>query len=337
MSNIVFGDKLHRQIQANLSNERQIWANTIVKDGKNGGLVTNAVGGLKYDDYKELTDEVIKVREWDFVGNLYRTMSANVRNVSIFKTQIDYKDMNSFGSAEISMNASNRESEQTNYDQKIIPIPLIHKDILVPWRESGFSYKEADGRDEAFYRVMETRDTLLLNGAENIRLNGEQLYGYTNHPATIKKPGGISNWADKANKNSVYDEFVSLMSDLSIGGKTLAPNSIHVFVATDVYTGLQQKTDMQSGGTNTKVMDELESHTMTRSIQPLQDLPAGAVLLIDAAPTTSDIVIASDVRAVPWQRSSEIDDIRMTIMAACAPRIKVDRNDRTRVLYATKS
>lgn len=337
MGVIVYGEQLHRQLLANASSESRIWQNTILKDGKNGGLVTNAIGGLKYDDYKELTDEVIKVREWDFVGNLYRTMSVNKRAVSIFKTQIDYKTMNDFGAAEVSMNASNRQNEQTNYGQNVMPLPLIHKDFVIPWRESGFSYKEADGRDEAFFRVMETRDLVLLNGASNITLNGEQLWGYTNHPATIKKAGGISDWALAANKGSVYDEYVSLVSDLSIGGKTLAPNSLAVFVATDVYTALQRKTGTQTGGTDMKLMSQIEDHAMTRSVQPLQDLPDGAVLLIDMAPTTSDIVESTDIRAVPWQRQNELEDIRLTVLAGAVARIKVDRNDRTRVLFATKA
>lgn len=336
MSTIAYGDALHRQLIANAGNEQKAWEQTIVK-GKNGGMVTNATGGLHYDDYKELTDEVVKAREFDFVGNLYRTKQSLVRGVSIFKTQIDYKDMNSFGDAEISMNASNRENEQTNYDQKILPLPLIHKDFVVPWRQGGFSYKEADGRQEAMFRVMQTRDIVLLNGASNITLNGEQLWGYTNHPATIKEAGGISDWALGANKDKVYDEFCGLMSKLSIDAKVMTPNSIDVFVATDVYTALQRKTGTQSGGTDMKLMSQLEDHAMTRSIQPHEGLVAGAVLLIDASPMTSDIPQVSDLRAVPWQRNSELEDIRVTILAGAVARIKTDRNGVTGVLYATKA
>ena len=335
MSMIAFGDKLSSQLRNIASRESRAWEETIIK-GKNGGLVTNATGGLHYDDYKELTDEVVRAREFDFVGNLYRTKSAAIKNVAIGKTQISINDMNSFGPAEVSMNVSNRESEQTNYDHKIIPLPLFHKDFEIPWRQEGFSYKEADGRQEAMFQVMATRDTVLMNGAANITLNGEQLWGYTNHPATIKKAGGISDWAAVANKAVVYDEFCGLVSSLALTGRSMMPKSIDVFVATDVYTTLDRKTGVQSSGTNATNQQEILGHSMVRSVQPHPDLPAGAVLLIDASPMTSDIVQVSDLRAIPWQRANELESIRITVLAGAVARIKTDRAGKTGILYATK-
>ena len=326
---------LRNQLNANFSQKESFWNNNLQTNAD--GLVVNAQGALKYDDYKELTDDVIKVREFPQVGAFYRSFTAAglTRSMDIGKTVIDYKDMNSFGDATVSMDASNRESEQNNYDQRLVPLPIFHKDFSIPWRQTGFSYKESDGVMESQFRVMETRDKVLLLGDSSIKVNGDEMYGYTNHPGTIQKPAGISDWAVAANATKVYEELVALLSDLFVTGKVGGPNTVMLWVASDIYNNLQYKTSATKSNDLT-VEQDIMNIAQIGGVNMHQDLPAGAILLVEMSPRTSDLAVASDVIALPWQRLNELEDMRFSIMAACTPRIKRDRNGDTGILYATK-
>ena len=142
MNKLIANGVLRNQIVANHAGRQAFWNKNLITNDK--GIVTNAQGALKYDEYKELTDDVIKTREFPQVGAFYRSFigAGLSRPMDIGKTVIDYKDMNAFGDATVSMDAANRENEQNNYDQRLVPLPIFHKDFVIPWRQTGFSYKE---------------------------------------------------------------------------------------------------------------------------------------------------------------------------------------------------
>ena len=321
---------LHSELYKQHCMKTNTWAGLAKTNEK--GIVTNAQGSLKYDDIKELTDDVVKAREYEFVGNFYRSFTSVglTKGVPIGKTLVDYKDMSSFGDAHVSMDAANRTAEQTNYDQKLVPLPIFHKDWMIPWRQEGFSYKQADGNMESAFRVMETRDKVLILGDSSISVNGVPLYGYTNHPATLTET--ISDWALTANAGKIYEEAVQLNRKMFLDAKVANTRAVGMFVATDIMPQLKQKTSTQYD----KTVEEDLMRLGYRFIDTLQDLPAGTVLLIEYTPRTSDLVVASDVIALPWQKNNPLEDQRFTNMAACAPRIKTDRNGVTGVLYASK-
>lgn len=328
--NIAHG-QLHSQLYANHLMRKQTYKDMMITNSK--GMVVNAVGSLRYDDIKELTDDVIKAREFEFVGNFYRSFSGGglIKNVPIGKTLVDYKDMNSFGDAIVSMDAANREMEQTNYDQKLVPLPIIHKDWTIPWRQEGFSYKQADGQAEASFRVMETRDKILVLGDASISVNGVQLYGYTNHPATLTET--ISDWADIANIGSVRSDAVELNKKMFLDAKVANTRVVGMFVSTDIWATLPNRVSDQYNAPS--ALDELKSLGY-KFVDSQQDLPDGTVLLIEYTPRTSDLIVGSDLVAVPWQKQNQLEDMRFTNMASAAPRIKTDRNGVTGVLYASK-
>lgn len=324
---------IRSQLARNYSQRKELWTRTLQTNDK--GIVTNAKGALKYDDYKELTDDVVKAREYDNVGILYRTLvgAGLTRSVDIGKTLIDYEDMNDNTGGLVSMDASNREAGSTDYNQKVVPLPIFHKDFVVPWRQSGFSYKESDGVQQTVFDVVEKRDSVLLLGDTSIKVDGTALTGLSN--ATGVQTDTISNWALTATTGAtIRGEAVGLFATLLTTSKVNAPNSCVMFVAGDVYANLenQYSTSYESGS----IHNNLLTITPLKSIELLPDLPAGAVLIVELRPRTIDLAVASDVIAMPWQKSNMIEDGRYTVIASCTPRIKADRNGVTGIMYATK-
>lgn len=229
MSNIIHGGDLRDILVANYNMRQATWQEQILINNEKGQIINNS-GALKYDDIKQLTETVKQIQDFSSVGSLYRKIKGAGMSVSmpINKTLIDFHDVSDMGDAEISMDAANRHSEQNNYDQKLVPLPIIHKDFTVPFRQEEFSYKLTDGSRRAAFKVMETRDRMLMNGAPNIIVNGTPLYGLTNHPNTIKETG-IIDLANPSNATSVYQAFVEFVKRMFLDAKVDMPNSIQVF------------------------------------------------------------------------------------------------------------
>lgn len=321
---------MHSELYKQHCMKNNTWAGMYQTNDK--GIVTNAQGALKYDDIKMLTEDVVKAREYEFVGGFYRSFSGGglIKNVPIGKTLVDYKGMNSFGDAHVSMDAANRTTNQTNYDQKLVPLPIFHMDWTIPWRQEGFSYKQADGQAEASFRVMETRDKVLLLGDSSISVNGVPLYGFTNHPATLTET--ISDWAVASNATKIYEEAVQLNKKMFLDAKVSNTRFVGMWVSTDIAPNLDLKTSVEYDKT---VREDL-TRLGYKFIDVNQDLPAGTVLLIEYTPRTADLIVGSELIALPWQKNNQLEDMRFTNMASAAPRIKTDRNGVTGILYASK-
>ena len=328
---IIANPSMHGSLFANHCMKDQTWAALAKTNSK--GIITNAQGALKYDDIKLLTDDIVKAREYEFVGSFYRSFQSAglIKSVPIGKTLVDYKDMSSMGDAHVSMDAANRQQEQLNYDQKLVPLPIFHKDWTVPWRQEGFSYKQTDGSQESSFRVMETRDRVLLLGDSSISVNGVPLYGYTNHPATLTET--ISDWANVANIKQVRKDAIDMNKKMFLEAKVSNTRAVGMFVSTDIWATLPNLTDDTYNAPS--ALTQLQGLGY-RFVDVNQDLPDGTVLLIEYTPMTSDLIVGSDLIALPWQKNNQLEDMRFTNMASAAPRIKTDRNGVTGVLYASK-
>lgn len=327
----------NRQMRSDIAkaytSRKNAWAKTLTTNQH--GLTVNANGSLKYDDYKALTDDVVMAREHANVGILYRTLvgAGLVRPVDIGKTLIDYHDMNDNGGAFVSMDASNRQNGETDYNQKVVPLPIIHKDFVIPWRQEGFSYKQSDGVQQTIFDIVEARDLMLLNGASNINVNGTTLTGFTNTSGVLTDT--ISDWALTATTGAtIRSEAVTLVRQLLTDAKVGAANSCAMFVAPDVWGHLedQYSTSYEAGS----ILRNLQTIAALRSVEMLPGLIDGAVLIVELMPRTVDLAVATDVIAMPWQISAMVEDGRFTCLASCTPRIKLDRNSKTGIMYATK-
>ena len=276
----------------------------------------------------------LKAREFNNVG-IQDLISAGLSQPSsISKTIVQYQTMNTFD-ATVSMNGSNRNENQTNYAINWIPQPIYHTDFFIPWREEGFSYKESDGIMEAVYRVNELQDKVLFLGADlGVMVSGQDapLYGYTNHPDTITS--SISDWALPANVDDITPEAVGLVGELFVGGRVMEPNSVVMYVSTDIWSNLQSDYSSQKG--DRTVLERLNAISEIGSVKPQKDLPAGAVTLVEMRPRTVQLSLAQEAIAAPWTKGHQLENGRFTVYSCMVAKIKADRTGKAGVLYATK-
>lgn len=330
LNNQVALDKAKQHI----ANSKTNWA-SILKTNQEGAVINNA-STLHYDDYKDLSEDVVKAREFDNVGIQDLISRGLTSQSSISKTLVQYQDMNTFD-ATVSMNASNRTENQTNYGVNWIPQPIYHTDFFIPWREEGFSYKESDGIMESVFRVNELQDTVLFNGADlGVMVSGAAapLYGYTNHPQTIIGTP-TTDWALPANAGTITAEAVGLVGELYVGGRTQAADSVMMYVANDVWSNLQN--DYSAAKGDRTVLERIRAISEIIDVKPQKDLVDGAVVLVEMRSRTVQLSVATMPIAVPWVKGHDIEDGRFTIYSSMVAKIKKDRNGRTGVLYAIKA
>ena len=334
MSMYAFGDnEIAGNLRQAFAEREQNWKRMLRTN--QDGMVVNASASLIYDDYKELTRKVVEAREFANTGILYRMLVAKglVESVSINKTLVDFNDQNENIAAIVSMDASNRTTGATNFAQKVVPLPIIHTDLVIPWREGGFDYKQTRGTRQKVFEVGKTRDLMLLNGDSNIVVNGTALKGVTN--ATGILTDTISDWANPATTGAtIRSEAVTLTKQLLTDAKVSNPKSCVMFVAADVYGNLegQYSTSYEAGS----IKKNLLSIDLIEDVVLLPGLADGAVLIIEMMPNTIDLAVATDIITMPWAKSSQIQDGRFTVMASCTPRVFTDRNGKTGIMYATK-
>lgn len=336
MSNIIrFNDAVAtQQAIQNITQRGDNWK-AILKTNQNGDIVNNAAT-VHYDDYKDLTEDVIKAREFLNVGVQDLISAGLSQPSSISKTIVQYQTMNTFD-AHVSMNGSNRTENQTTYDINWIPQPIYHTDFFIPWREEGFSYKESDGVQEAVFRVNELQDEVLFNGASlSVKVSGVDapLYGYTNHPDTITKTD-LTDWANSTNIDLITPEAVALIGLLFVGGRVMEPNSVMMYVATDIWSNLQS--DYSSLKGDRTVLERLNAISEIGGVKPQKDLVAGSVVCVEMRPRTVQLSIAQLPVAVPWVKGHQLENGRFTIYSCMVAKIKADRTGKAGVVYGTKA
>lgn len=321
-----------QQAQKSVTGRQNGWS-AILKNDAQGNMLNNT-GTVHYQDFLDLTEDVIEARRFANVGIQDLVAAGLTTESDINMTIIQYESKNTF-SAEVSMNGSNRLENQSNYVTNFIPQPIFHTDFFIPWRQEGFSYKQSDGVAEAVYVVNEEQDRVLFMGADlGVRFNGNavELYGYTNHPATIAST--ISDWALETNSDLISKEAITLVGKLFQGGKAMEPNSVMMYVATDIWTNLQNDYATEKG--DRTINERIMAISEIGGVKPQKDLPAGGVVLVEMRPRTVQLSVALMPTAVPWVKSHDLEDGRFTIYSSMAVKIKADQEGNGGILYATK-
>ncbi len=318
----------------------QIWANRLIDD-QNGKLLGNANGSLHYEDHKLMLQDVVLARE--YVNTAWNTLIAVAgvkTSVSIYDTLVGYMNTNQFN-AQTSMDVSDRQSQQSNYEWTWVPQPIVHSDFHIPWRQKGFSYKQGDGITAATRAVEIERDKNLILGNTGIAVSVigvlTTLTGLINSPGTLLQPASMTNWALQANLALVFDEAITLIATMfTVDRAAQMPNSVLMFVANDIFTNLERIV-AQNQGSNVSNIDMLKRITAIRDVIPNQHLPDGSVLLVEATPEALRIPMSQDTTIAPWQINNQMEAQQFTVFNASTLQVREDRNGRSGVSFATKA
>jgi hypothetical protein len=310
-----------------------LWHRALI-DNAEKQLVNNA-GSVRYEDFQRIQAKLIEVRRKTLNGVL-DLMTAGLTVPEDISTMLSgYENINEFQRAKVSMNPEALQNNSTDFAQSWVPLPIVHQGWKIPFRQMGFAYKNQVGMSESARQVAEGLEEILFLGSSEIKVSfqgaTQSLYGYTNHPNRLTKT--IVDWTDMANRTAIITQSVEMIGQMYDAASVSQPNSVVMYVATDIWTGLQEDYSTVKGDKTLK--ERIEAITEISAVKPALKLAAGEVVLVEMSDRTITLAVASDIVTIPHVRESEMADQVFTTYAAMTPQIKVDRNGKTGILHAS--
>lgn len=214
-----------------------------------------------------------------------------------------------------------------------VPVPVIFKEFDIPRRVLLASRKMGDGIDttsafEAGQRVAEKRESNLFLGS-SVTLNGNTLYGYTNHPDRIADTATNFGGGDWSTATNIIPTIAGMVSALR-AARHRGP--FQVYLANDLYdlAALQ----FPDTANNQTFVDRMKALSGITGVDASDELSTGNILVVQMTQNVVDAVEAADVQVVEWTSGDGMTS-HFKVMAVAAARIKSDYNERSGVAHAT--
>jgi len=235
--------------------------------------------------------------------------------------------------ATINMSGQGAEHDLPDVVQVGVPVPVIFKTFPLDIRTLMASRNMGDGLDvtaatEATMVVAEALETMLVSGA-SVQLNGQKLYGYTNHPDrntdTATNYGG-GDWTTIANVVPT----VSGMISAAMGDRHWGPYVLYLPTTQYNECTLAYYTD----GSGDTPADRILRMPQISSINLLPTLTAGNILLVQMDRTVVEWAQALDIQVREWMSGDGLQS-NFKVLAVAAPKVKSDYSGRSGIVHAT--
>lgn len=298
--------------------------NSRIVVGHKRSLLVNTPALLQYDEWKDIDRRVIEVAVDRLTGiadlqsrGLTHPLGSIGNTISMWERQSDMTP------AEVSMSTSRRsENDRVEYDNKQVPVPIVHKDFGVDLRHLEASRKFGESVDTtqseiAGRLVAEKSEDMLFAGNTGIVIGGSVIYGYTSHPDrngvdmvkqwTANNITGAEILADvqamlaAARADRYFGPFVMYIPGAYEG---VLDNDFNPETS-DTRT-IRQRIMALSGIAEIKVADRLANHN---------------VLLVQMTRDVVDLAVAQDITTVQWDEQGGMRS-EFHVMAVWVPRIK---------------
>lgn len=298
------------------------------------GLSVNALrtnGLLREDEWKEVDRAVQQVARQQMNICMDLTERGLVQKLGGLGTILTgYDQMSDMTAASINMSGvTPGEEDTTDFNQVLIPVPIIHKDFRISIRRLHASRSNGDGLDVteaqlAARLVSEAIENMVFNGA-SVNVNGNQLYGLTTHPSR-NTDTAAGDFGTISNIFPTVNEMVSVAE----GDNYYGPYGL--YVARTQYG--EMRAVYTDGSGQSAIARCLASIPGLEYIKPSSYLTDGSLVLVTLASDVIDLAVAQDIVPVEWTSYGGMVQ-HFKVMAAMAPRVKSDRSGQSGVVHYT--
>ncbi len=329
------GGALRTQAMIDIQNADKAF-DALVIDNESGDIVNNN-GTTKYQDFKTIIEDVLRVRRRSLNGIDDLIGAGLVQNGDISQTLFGYEVLSESDDARTDMNPTSYGNDNTEFSEAFAPVPIIHKTYSVPFRQGSFDYKNSMGRDESVRKVGEAAENLLFNGSDiQVNFNGTLVpsYGYLNHPQ--RGQATISDWTDLAtNGSKIVGEVLSMISNIWADNGGVMNDSLVLYVSNDFWIPMEADYSDAKGDRTFK--ERIMAIAQIKDIKPSESLPAKTVCLVEMERRTIELVVEQDMITVPHLRNGALDPSVWTTFMAVAPLIKVDAKGQVGFVVGTQA
>lgn len=252
----------------------------------------------------------------------------------------EWEDIDDMGDANVDMTGTAGGGEEVpDYQENGQPLPLVHKSVYFNRRKLEASRTRGDPIDttavaQSTRSVRETLEAGVANGYPDITVQGDTIYGYTNHPDRGTVSANTSY--DSASADDMIDDamrVVEAIEDQNMGGSDI------VF-----YYGRQpyQEVRAKSAGTDDKrgVLDLIRERLETEdgfpgvSFRRADYLDDGEAVAVEMSEMSVELAQVSDMQVVEWEDSGGWQ-LHYKVLGSMIPVVKSDRNGNTGIAHLT--
>jgi len=301
-------------------------------DGK--PLVANDGALLRYDEWKDIDTEVVKVAVDRLVGIRDLQAAGLTHNLgSLGITLSQWEEESDMTGADVSMSGITEGEEDTPaFNLRDVPVPIFHKDFSVNIRRLEASRMVGESIDVtaasiASRRVTEKSEDMLFGGSP-IVVEGKALYGYTTLPGRTQITLG-ANWDTLTqSQNATILDDVQTMLQGARDDKHYGPFVLYV------PRGYEYKLDedFNANYSGVTVRERLEKLGGIDRVSVADRLAANNVVLVQMTRDTVDLAVAQPITVVQWNSMGGMVE-NFKVMACWAARLKSDFDGRSGVVH----
>jgi uncharacterized linocin/CFP29 family protein len=225
------------------------------------------------------------------------------------------------------------ERDRPEYGINQIPIPIIHKDTSIEFRDLALHRRVGRPIDTTMIKMMtrkvaEMADDFVL-GNLSFTWGGATAYGIRNFPSRVTKvmtnPATSGTWTPDVTVNEVIDMRTSLINKFRRG-----PYRLYYSSDWDAY--MDQDYSAVYGGETLRT--RLQKVGRITDMQVIDGLTGFQMILVQMTSDVIEVVIGANIRAVEWASGDGMEHF-IKIMGIFAPRLRVDQANNTGIAHGT--
>jgi uncharacterized linocin/CFP29 family protein len=232
-----------------------------------------------------------------------------------------YEQSGDMAGANISMSGRTSANQDTlTFSEVGVPVPIFHKEFELDARRLASSRRGGTPLDTAQIEiatriVADEFETHIYNGASQISVAGNTVYGLTTHPS--RNTGSITSaWASAANVlTDVKAMLAAMLNDNMYGPFILTVPKNYWLNLADDYSA--------NKGDNT-ILDRIKQLPDIEDVICGDYLTASNVVMFQATSETIDLAIGQDLTNIAWSMQPLATEFKL--FTAGVVRIKSDKN-----------
>lgn len=294
-------------------------------------------GTLSKLDFEDIDPTIKKLQRHELVGMQDLIDMGLSRSTPISKTIVTLESNSGMGAAQININPSRFDDNESLITQDSVPNPIIHHTFSVAFRQEGFSYKRDIGESESMYQVLKLSESLVMNGSTAIAIQINSavvpIYGYTTHPnrATETLTAAWTTATAAQIIGDVEDMMDEMFNTNNINAQL---GTIMMYVPVAWWMSLSQdfSTSYAAPSLYRKI---LEKFPQIKDIKPSPGLAAPNVIMSHMRRKNIELSVSQQPTAIPHLKTVELERTKVTTYASWVPLIRPDYSNKTGIVHGS--
>ena len=303
-------------------------------DIKNYNEVPVANAALRYDEWRQLDDAIVRAGRQRLIGfdDLRKHGLVYNLNNPMATTVLTYERMSEALSAAVSISPSKKaDNDIVDFEAAHLPIPIAHSDFTLDERILQESRTRGNGLDtvmvEAATRaVMQQQEDMLFGSTSSLTYGGGVVYTYITEP-NINTASITAAWDASSTTGAVIRADVLKMKQASIDDYHFGPWILYIPPS---YDTVMDDDYSVSGASLKTIRERILDIDKILDVRVVDRLADDTCLLVQMTSDVVDLVDGMAPQVIQWD--SDPFSHNYKVMSIQIPRVKSDYNDRSGIV-----